>query len=662
MENDDVEFDSWLRAQAAYARQRLDGFPGRAELSRRVRELRGDHADHRGFAAAGGRMFWMQRDPDRTVAVLMVRDGAARTLLDPEQVVAGPRGSLDWYVPSPDGRYVACCLSSGGSEAGTIRVVDASDGTLLNDAVGEGRVNFPFVSWLPDGVSFMYHRFAGVDRTDSRTCLHRLGDDPANDTVVLARGLNPQVPLTPRDRPLVYRPPGGDVLLAVISHGALRGDRVDNELSSCTLYLAPLDGLSDPAACEWTLLAGADDLVTAFAFSADTVFLASRRDAPRGQVLAAPLRDPQRRRVHVPESSRVIDALRVIDADLLIREHDSGTSRLRRVSLEGGAPREVLLPVDGDLDEWADGTEPGSLLLRIESWRTAPRVYRWDVRGDDMVDTGWGEPTPDGFDDVVVTRTEASGRDGTPIPLTLIHREGMPRAGGSPTLLTAYGSYGISLRPMFVPGMLAWLEQGGVWAMAHVRGGGEHGEDWHRSGRMSDKENTIADVVDCAEHLVAQGCTSPRQLAVFGASAGGIAVGGALVRRPELFAAVVLHVPLVDTLRFEFAPNGPVNVPEFGSVSTEEGFHSLRIADSCRRVRDGVDYPAVLLTAGRNDPRVPPWQPAKLAARLQAATASARPVLLRVEDDGGHGLDSAADLHDDLLADELAFLSDQLRQ
>ena len=209
--------------------------------------------------------------------------------------------------------------------------------------------------------------------------------------------------------------------------------------------------------------------------------------------------------------------------------------------------------------------------------------------------------------------------------------------------------------------MLAWYERGGVYAVAHVRGGGEHGREWHEAGRGPGKETTISDLIDCAEHLVVEGYTRPGRLAGKGVSAGGIAAGGALVRRPDLWAAMVLQVPLVNALRAETGENGPVNVPEFGSVATEAGFRGLLVMDACLRVRDGVAYPAVLLTAGLNDPRVDVWQPAKLAARLQAATASGRPVLLRIDAQAGHGFGSTAGQRNSLLADQLAFLLDQLR-
>jgi prolyl oligopeptidase len=251
---------------------------------------------------------------------------------------------------------------------------------------------------------------------------------------------------------------------------------------------------------------------------------------------------------------------------------------------------------------------------------------------------------------------QAPARDGTLIPVTVVHRKGLPLDGGNPTLLTGYGSYGLTDLPEFRPEMLAWYEAGGVYAVAHLRGGGAYGRQWHEAGRGRSKHTTITDFIDCAEYLIAHGYTPPERLAGDGASASGIPTGGALVRRPELWAAMVMHVAMVNATRVEFSENGPINVPEFGSVTTEEGLRGLLIIDPYLRVRDGTPYPAVLLTAGMNDPRIPAWQPAKLAARLQAATTSGRPVVLRVEAHGGHGFGSTRDQESALLADELAFL------
>jgi prolyl oligopeptidase len=265
-------------------------------------------------------------------------------------------------------------------------------------------------------------------------------------------------------------------------------------------------------------------------------------------------------------------------------------------------------------------------------------------------------PSPVDFADMDEVRLYAPGHDGTKIPVTLVYRKSTRLDKHNPTLVNVYGSYGTSLAPRFDPATLAWLERGGILAMAHVRGGGEYGAAWHEAGRRGTKLNTILDALSVCEFLVSYGFTQPARLAIQGTSAGGIPAGGALVRKPALFAAVVARVPVMDMLRFEHSPNGPANVPEFGSAATAAGLEALRVMSSYHHVKDGTAYPAVLLTAGMNDPRVDAWQPGKMAARLQAATPGGKPVLLRVDFQAGHGQGATRAQRAEELADIYAFL------
>jgi prolyl oligopeptidase len=498
-------------------------------------------------------------------------------------------------VPSPKGRYVAVGISRGGSERSVLHVVDAADGTLLGERIS--RVHHPFVSWAGDEQTFTYHRYRDVPastppgrrREDSGAYLHRLGDDPERDQLLLARDLNSCVPMGRRDRPFVVFSPPGTWMLAI--------ELVDADLARASVV--------------------------------------------------------------VPEGERVIQAVDVVGDRLIVRELAGVVGRMRETTRMGGELREIPLPFHGTIEEWAVHPERSELLLRLASWTDAPRLYRYDPDTGAVEDTGWLPRSHVNFSEVEAREVQVPARDGTLIPLSIIHRRGLALDGENPTLLTAYGSSGLSLLPEFQPEMLAWYERGGVYAVAHVRGGGEHGHAWHEAGRGLNKEATITDFIDCAEYLVAQGYTRPARLAGSGGSAGGVPTGGALVRRPDLWAAMVMHVPVTNATRIEFSENGPINVAEFGSVTTEDGLRGLLLIDSYLRVRDGVEYPAVLLTAGLNDQRVAVWQPAKMTARLQAATTSDRPVLLRVERHGGHGPGTTRSQQARLLADEFAFLLDQ---
>jgi prolyl oligopeptidase len=737
METPSAEYARWLAGQGAWAAEQFAALPDRDPLRRRIRELRGTGTQRAGVSWAGEWEFCLRTDPGSPVSALTVQsgDGVERVLLDPATIPGPGHHHLGFYRPSRTGRYVACAISAGGSENATVRVIEVATGATVEETVGN--VRFPFLSWVDDE-SFRYHAYLDrapgaaptARRLNSRTSLHRLGADPAADQVLLARGLNPRVPLQPRDRPFLYHQPGTDHLLALVSHAAMAGNRTTFGLSSNTIYLAPVAGLADPAGCPWARVAGPDDRVSGFAFGPGTLYLISGRDAPCGQVLSVPLADPaiERARVVVPESDRVIEAVTVVGDSLLIRDLDVGISRLRRLRLAaaepgptraagtepgggepgrdgladaepggtapggsglartepggdepgdgepggglaraepgggepGGDPEDVPLPLDGAIQEWSVPPGEVAVLLRIEGWTTPPRGYRYDLTAGEITAEPAETPDPAGLPELRTYRVLAPARDGTAIPVTLLHRADLALDGSHPTVLDVYGSYGISNTPRYRPGRLAWLERGGVYAVGHIRGGGEFGDAWRQAGTRLAKENTITDLIDCAEHLIATGYTSAGRIAGSGASAGGIPTGGALVRRPELWGAMVLRVPLLNALRAEVGENGPINVPEFGSVSTPDGLAALLIADAYQRVTDGVRYPAVLLTTGLNDPRVATWQPGKMAARLQAASSAGRPVLLRVEEHGGHGLADSTDQEDQLYADMFALLLREL--
>jgi prolyl oligopeptidase len=663
MEDADDELHEWLAGQDRYARAYLAGLPERAALLARVQELTADAVRDPALTLAGDLLFALSHRPGSQVPVLAVREaGRERVLLDPASLPGHEHSHLDWYVPSPDGRHVACGISSGGSEQSTLRVVDTGTSDLLADAL-PGTFH-GVVSWLPAGDALLYHRYLKVPpgtppaqrRHDSQTCLHRLGGGSEDDVVVLARGRNPDVPLAPIDRPFVLAPAGSDWLIAIVSHSALAGS-VTEGLSDCTVYAAPRAGLSDPASCPWRRVACREDGVTSWAVHGDVLYLVGYGDAPRSQVLSVQLSEPELpAEVVVAGSERAVVAVRVVGDQLLVHELDAGLSRLRTVPLAGGPGQPVPLAADGAIQRLTSNPGRPEALVTLNSWTLPPRIYRFDASSGVMTDTGWLPAPAADFSEIEVRDLRVQARDGTSVPMRVVCRRGLALDGDNPTLLSGYGSYGFVHSRLFDPAMLAWYERGGVYALACLRGGGEYGREWHEAGRGARKENTITDFIDCAEYLIEQGYTRPSRLAGEGTSAGGIPVGGAVVRRPELWAVMVLQVAATNMTRQEFSENGPINIPEHGTVGTEQGWNDLLITDCYLQVTDGVAYPAVLLTAGINDPRLAYWQPAKMAARLQAASRSGRPVLLRVEAHGGHGHGSTKVQRDELTADLFAFL------
>jgi prolyl oligopeptidase len=577
----------WLSGQAAYANSVLAGLPGRAGLRARVAELTAGGARRQSFSLAGDRMFFRQ-GTGAGAAALMVDDGRARrVLLDPAALPGREHSSLDWFVPSPDGRLVACGISQGGSEQSTLRVVDAGSGELRDDAV-PGTFHGA-VSWVPGRDALLCHRYLDPPpgtpperrRLHSRACLHQLGTPAADDLVVLARGVSSRVPMAPIDRPFVLAPAGPDWLIAIISHSAIAGP-IGEEMSDSSLYAAPRAGLSDPQACPWQRVAGPADGVTGFAVHGGDLYLVTYRGAPRSMVVKVPLAEPDLAgaTVILPAGERAVAAIRVMGDQLLVHERDAGISRIRQLPLDGGTGREVPVPVDGAIEHWAAHPDRPEAFITLSSWTQSARVYRYDAAASTVTDTGWLPPAAADFSDIVTSDLRVPARDGALIPLRVVHRKGLVLDGTSPAILSGYGSYGYVRDRLFEPEMLAWYERGGVYACAGLRGGGEYGREWHEAGRGPRKENTITDFIDCAEYLIANGYTRPERLAGEGASAGGIPVGGALVRRPDLWGAMIMQVPVTSSTRLEFSENGPVNVPEMGSVSTAAGLRDLLITDS----------------------------------------------------------------------------------
>jgi prolyl oligopeptidase len=657
------EFEAWLRAQAAYTREHLDALPEQTAFQARIEALSNAGPMVRDLKAAGERVFYLKQEPGAELPRLVCRsvskDEGEQVLFDPNTLTGEAHTAIDWYFPSRDGRFIAYGISQGGSESSVLHVLDIEHDHPLDVAID--RTYFCPVSWLADNSAFLYRRFPALAADapvadffkDSRVYLHRLGDDPDKDQAIFGRGINPRAALAREDIPELLIEPGSDWVIARVEHG----DRQE-----VTLYATPINGLSDPATCPWQKIADIEDEVVEHALAGDTIYLRTHHDAPRFKVIAVSLNQPDlaRAQLIVPESEAVITQILTVGDMLLMLDRLGGIAQMRSVNRETGVISRVALPFAGFIGDWASDDQRGEVFFMLESRLISPRIYRYKIDGGQVADTGWLAPWPIDFSEIEEHEVFAPAHDGALIPLSILYRKGLKRDGNNPTILTGYGSYGISLDPFFRPERMAWYERGGVFAIGHIRGGGEYGEDWHKAGRFLNKNNTIDDFIACAEYLIAQGYTRPGRLAGEGGSAGGIPTGGSLVKRPDLWAVMVMHVPVTNALRMELTENGPPNIEEFGSVTTKDGFKGLLITDSYTKVQHGVNYPAVLLTGGYNDPRVAVWMPAKMAARLQAATASDRPILLRVEFQGGHGMGQTRAQGIALEADEWAFLLEQM--
>jgi prolyl oligopeptidase len=655
------EVEAWLKAQADYTKAVLAKIPQRDAILKEVTTF-GDAAAARVTSVQfmGNHVYYLKRKADENIGKLYVREGFGgkeRLLVDPDKLPApeGKHNAIDYFAASPDNRYVAYGVSVGGSEQSVLHVIEVANGKETGDVID--RANFGSPSWLADG-RLLYNRLqklapsapATEKYLNSRAYIHVLGSNPDEDAPLLGAGLAPGVPIDPPEIPFVANPVGSKYAIGLVVNG------VQNEFK---LYVAPIASLAGDKT-PWVKVADTADDVTAFDVMDDRLYLLTHRNASRFKVIVVSLTKPDlsAAREVVPASEAVVTGIAAAKDALYVRRMNGGVSDFLKVGYAAGAkPSMIKLPFPGDVDGLvSDPRQPGAV-FSLGGWTRFGGYFAYEPKAGKVVDTGLQpQGKYDNPPDLTSTEVKVKAKDGTLVPLSIVHRKGLKLDGSNPTILYGYGAYGISVTPFFRPTFLPWFNRGGILAVAHVRGGGEYGEDWHKAGYKATKHNTWEDAIACAEWLVEHKYTSPPKLAIMGGSAGGIFVGRSITERPDLFGAAVDEVPVSDALRWESTSNGVPNIPEFGTVKDEEGFKGLLAMSSYAHVKDGTRYPAVLLTTGINDPRVDAWEAAKMAARLQAASTSGKPILLRIDFDAGHGFGSTKKSQYEERADTLAFL------
>jgi len=656
MENDkDPDWLPFLKQQNAHARGVLDQLPKRDELLKRIQQLSGDIASPAEVQKAGARLFYQQRPVGSNNFKLFVREGGKdRVLVDPTKLdTKTSHVSLDWWRASPDGSKLVYGLSKDGSEDSVLHIMDVRSGAVLKERIADTQNASP--SWTANSSGFFYNQLTGKVDTperflDSRARLHKLGQNPDKDPVLMQRGLNPAVQFEKIQLPLIVTVPHSQTAVLILA----------DVRSEQRILTAPLKDVLKGKAV-WKQAADFSDEVTDFDLNGDDLYLLANKGHPRGRLLKTSASAPSLANAVevIPESALVLrNTVRAKDG-LYLRAVDGGISKVLRLGADradGGR----ALPFDGtigDLD--ANPASEGATFIQT-GWLQPAGIWSIDAAGK-VSDTGI---TPKPAIDVSAYTTErrfATAKDGTQIPYTLIYKKGLKLDGKNPAFISAYGSYGAAAyMPVFAGRTLALVDQGAVVGYANVRGGGEFGREWHRAGQLENKPNTWRDLIAVCEDMQAKGYTSPAYQAIGGRSAGGITMGRALEERPDLFAAVVSGVGWHNPLRYVAEQNGYGEEPEWGAIADPAGFTALKSIDSYQQVVDGTKYPAILLTTGVTDPRVAPFHPAKMAARLQTATASGKPVLLRVDFDAGHGMGSTRAQQDAEAADTYAFILSQV--
>jgi prolyl oligopeptidase len=660
---DDPAVKQWSAAENTRTREYLDALPSRPAIKGRLEQLIGASAGYFALQYRPATLFAMKFDPAKQQPYLVAMPSpdaaaSARVIVDPNAGSDKGSMSIQFYVPSLDGRLVAAALTENGSEDSAARVFDTATGKEVGDRVP--RVNFATaggsIAWNRDGSGFYYTRYPqGNERPPEdanfyqQVYFHKLGTPSAADTYVIGKDFPriAEIQLASSD--------DGRYLLAAVANG---------DGGEFAHYLMDPDG-------RWTQITRFSDAVVSVKFGPDqSLYLLSHKNAPRGMLLRLPLSAPRLEKADVvvrqtpgtgdDERNRASIAAVVPTATrLYVIDLVGGPSRVRVFDARGTAlpdlPAAAGAPsVDGVLRMAGD-----EVLFHASSYLEPSGWYAID--GATAKRTALSETSPIAFGDAEVVREFATSKDGTRVPLNIIRRKGTKLDGSNPVLLEAYGGYGVSLTPNFVGDFgRVWLDQGGVYAIANLRGGGEYGEEWHKAGNLTRKQNVFDDFLGCAQHLIDRKYTTPAHLAIIGGSNGGLLMGAAFTQRPELFRAVVSFVGIYDMLRVELDPNGTFNTTEFGTVKDADQLRALRAYSPYHHVKDGARYPAILFLTGDNDHRVNPMQSRKMTARLQAANASQRPVFLRTTSSAGHGIGTALDEGIEQSADVFAFLFDQL--
>ena len=657
----DPDVQRWMREQSEATAAILAKIPGREPLLERLKEI--DAAVPAVIGGIqrdrGGRLFYLKRNAGDNQFRLYRRDriGAPeRLLVDTEAIsrAAGKPHAINEFAASPDGRRLAYTISASGSEIGSIHVVDTDTGKALAEPID--RIRGGGVSWLPDGSGFFYGRLAAdyekrprAERFLDQVTYFRSLAKPGDERAVFGPGVHVSIPLDRGDDASIVPVPGRNVVFAAVSHGVQ---------PQFTLYRATLaDAISGSS--RWTKVFDVDDDVRDMAIGGGWLYLRSAHDAPRFRVLRTAVERPDiaRATVLVPEGPQVITAIRGAKDGLYVTRRDGAVKRLYRISHAAGPTmRPIALPVEGNVGIASADPEQAGVVVALGGWTRATRHYAVDAR-DRVNDLELAPRGPfDAPESIVAREARVKSHDGVEVPVSILMDKDAKLDGSAPLILYGYGAYGMVEEPGLSPRLLAWLERGGMYAIAHVRGGGVFGDAWRRAGWKATKPNTWKDGIAVAEWLVANGYTSRERLSVMGGSAGGIFVGRAITERPDLFGAAVIVVGNVDSIRSESRANGQANVPEYGTVTREDEFRALAAMSPYANVRTATAYPAVLFEHGVNDSRVDVWMATKLASRLAASTTSDAPVLLRLDYEAGHGIGSTRDQVQRQIADRWTFL------
>ena len=625
----DPDTQRFVEQELAYTRALLDPLPGRDKINARLAQLLAIGVV--GNPQMGGKYYFhTRRDAGQNQPLLYVREGLNgedRVLLDPNKMSADATVALDWWFASHDGKYVAYGTSHSGSEESTLRIIEGATGRLLPDTID--RTRFISLAWLKDNSGFYYTRHphkgdvpAGEEVYHVKVFYHQLGADPAKDPLIFEDKSNPQhipdVTLSDDDRWLLIN--------------------VEEGWSKTEMYLQDLRSKTAPV----ELTTGKEFLYGGDFFQGK-LYITTNEDAPHFRVFVADTSNPKRAnwKELIPETDAVLQNASVTGGKLFVQYEHNVAAELKIFSLDGKHLADIPQPAIGSVPSASGRYDLNEIFYSFQSFTVPPCVYRYDlVSGKSSLWAKVDAPSidPSEYD---VRQEWYQSKDGTKIPMFIVSKKGLVKDGHNPTLMTGYGGFNISMSPGFNRSMYLWMEHGGVYAVANLRGGSEFGEDWHRAGMLEKKQNVFDDFIAASEYLISEKYTDKDHLAIFGGSNGGLLMGAMITQRPDLFRAVVCQVPLLDMLRYQNFQIAKLWIPEYGSADDPKQFDFLYAYSPYHHVKAGQQYPAILFMTADTDTRVDPMHAKKMTALMQAEAkngdSKVRPILLRIDTKAGHG-------------------------
>lgn len=642
----------WVAEEMAYTESVLDPLPGRDAIHKHLTQLLSIGSITQ--PEIGGKYyFYTRREGMQNQPVLYVREGVEgkdRVLLDPNQLAADGTIALDWYHASENGKYLAYGTSPSGSEMSTLHILETKTGKLLPDTIERTRACS--IAWMHDNSGFFYTRYPkkgdvpeGQEMYNRHVFYHELGTDPETDTPIFGEGRDPE------DWPSVSLDNDGRLLLISVSQGWTKTE----------LFLMDLKAGTPPT----RITTGKNFLYSGSVYNG-RLYIVTNEDAPRYRMFMAEAGNYERDdwTEIIPQTEAVLQGAALWGGKIFAQYEQNASSQLRLFDLQGKVISDIHLPALGTVFGSEGKWNHDEIFYGFVSFTVPPTVYRYDLKtGSASV---WAKVDAPSIDPSAyeVQQEWYHSKDGTKVPMFIVYKKGLKKDGHNPTLLTGYGGFNISMLPSFSRTAYLWMEHGGIYAVANLRGGAEFGEDWHRAGMLDKKQNVFDDMIAGAEHLIAEKYTDKDHLAIQGGSNGGLLMGAMITQRPDLFRAVVCQVPLLDMLRYQYFQIAKLWIPEYGSSDNAEQFKWLYAYSPYHHVKAGTEYPAILFMTADTDTRVDPMHAKKMAALMQDEAENGksrtRPILLRIETKAGHGAGKPVTKQIEEFTDVYSFLFWQL--